>query len=219
MEQEEKNNNPSQQRIPVFYRRPFFIGNRAERKCDVTIDVTTGRCYFICRDVTTNITTCAEYLLKAVPDREESHMQISSRFTIALHIFACVDTFEDQYKVTSDFLASSINTNPVIVRKILSQLKNAGLITVARGTGGIALTRPKTDISFFDVYEAIEPVEKGDLFHFHEGPNPDCPVGRNIHALLDGKLRAIQSAMEAEMKKYTMADIHAGMQELLEKES
>ena len=44
-------------------------------------------------------------------------------------------------------------------------------------------------------------------------------MGRNIHALLDGKLGAIQSAMEAEMKKYTMADIHAGMQELLEKES
>ena len=188
-------------------------------KLDVTVDVTTRRCYFIFIDVTINITTWSEYLRQAIPAREESRMQISSRFTIALHIFACVDTFEDQYKVTSEFLASSINTNPVIIRKILSQLKNAGLITVARGTGGIALTRPKADISFFDVYEAIEPVEKGDLFHFHEGPNPDCPVGRNIHALLDGKLGAIQSAMETEMKKYTMADIHAGMQELLEKES
>ena len=189
------------------------------KKHDVIIDITTQKCYFTCRDVIINITTDAEYLRQAIPDKGENHMQISSRFTIALHIFACVDTFEDQYKVTSEFLASSINTNPVIIRKILSQLKNAGLITVARGTGGIALTRPKADISFFDVYEAIEPVEKGDLFHFHEGPNPDCPVGRNIHALLDGKLGAIQSAMETEMKKYTMADIHAGMQELLEKES
>ena len=79
-------------------------------------------------------------------------MQISSRFTIALHIFACVDTFQDKYKVTSDFLAASINTNPVIIRKILSQLKNAGLINVARGTGGITLTRPLVDITFFDVY-------------------------------------------------------------------
>ena len=142
-------------------------------------------------------------------------MQISSRFTIALHIFACVDTFQDKYKVTSDFLAASINTNPVIVRKILSQLKNAGLIHVARGTGGITPARPLAEISFFDVYEAIEPVEKGDLFHFHEEPNPECPVGRNIHGLLDGKLKAIQSAMETEMKKYTIADLHTGMQELL----
>ena len=142
-------------------------------------------------------------------------MQISSRFTIALHIFACVDTFQDKYKVTSDFLAVSINTNPVIVRKILSQLKNAGLIHAARGTGGITPARPLAEITFFDVYEAIEPVEKGDLFHFHEEPNPECPVGRNIHGLLDGKLKAIQSAMETEMKKYTMADLHTGMQELL----
>ena len=142
-------------------------------------------------------------------------MQISSRFTIALHIFACVETFKDDCKVTSDFLASSINTNPVIVRKILSQLKNAGLIQVARGTGGITVTRPLKEIRFYDVYQAIEPVENGDLFHFHENPNPSCPVGRNIHALLDDKLRAIQGAMEDEMKRYTLADLHDGMQERL----
>ena len=146
-------------------------------------------------------------------------MQISSRFTIALHIFACVDTFKEEYKVTSDFLAASINTNPVIVRKILSQLKNAGLINVARGTGGITFTRPPADITFLDVYEAIEPVENGDLFHFHESPNPKCPVGRNIHALLDGKLKDIQNAMENELKRYTLLDLQSGMAELLAKES
>ena len=142
-------------------------------------------------------------------------MQISSRFTVALHIFACVDVFKDDYKVTSDFLASSINTNPVIIRKILSQLKGAGLITVARGTGGITVNKPLEEITFFDVYQAIEPVENGSLFHFHDAPNPDCPVGRNIHALLDDKLKAIQDAMEDEMRKYTLADLRTGMKELL----
>ena len=146
-------------------------------------------------------------------------MQISSRFTIALHIFTCVETFKDDYKITSDFLASSINTNPVIIRKILSQLKNAGLIHVARGTGGITLTRQLQEISFYDVYQAIEPLEDGDLFRFHEAPNPNCPVGRNIHALLDGKLKAIQTAMEDEMRRYTIADLSAGMQDLLSKEA
>lgn len=145
-------------------------------------------------------------------------MQISSRFTVALHIFTCVDTFKDEYKVTSDFLAGSINTNPVIIRKILSQLKNAGLITVARGTGGIEPTRPLADITFYDVYRAIEPVENGDLFHFHEAPNPECPVGRNIHALLDDKLKNIQNAMEDKMKEYSIADLRLGIQELLTKE-
>ena len=146
-------------------------------------------------------------------------MQISSRFTIALHIFACVETFKDEYKVTSDFLAGSINTNPVIIRKILTQLKVADLITIARGTGGITVNRPLSEVTFYDVYQAIEPVENGDLFHFHEAPNPKCPVGRNIHALLDDKLTAIQGAMEAEMKKYTLADLREGMHDLLSKEN
>ena len=146
-------------------------------------------------------------------------MQISSRFTVALHIFTCVDTFKDDYKVTSDFLAGSINTNPVIIRRILTQLKNAGLITVARGTGGITVNRPLSKITFYDVYQAIEPVENGDLFHFHEAPNPECPVGRNIHRLLDGKLKEIQNSMEDKMKEYTLADLRAGMQEILTEES
>ena len=146
-------------------------------------------------------------------------MQISSRFTVALHIFTCVDTFKDDYKVTSDFLAGSINTNPVIIRKILTQLKNAGLITVARGTGGITVNRPLSEITFYDVYQAIEPVENGDLFHFHESPNPECPVGRNIHRLLDEKLKAIQDSMEDKMKEYTLADLWTGMREILAEEA
>ena len=88
-------------------------------------------------------------------------MQISSRFTVALHIFACVDTFKETHKLTSDFLSQSINVNPVIIRNILTQLKNAGLITVARGTGGVDTTRALSEISFYDVYLAIEPLEEG----------------------------------------------------------
>ena len=146
-------------------------------------------------------------------------MQISSRFTVALHIFTCVETFKDEHKVTSDFLAESIGTNPVIIRKILTQLQGAGLITVARGTGGILPTRELSEISFYDVYQAIEPVEGGELFRFHENPSPQCPVGRNIHALLDDKLKDIQTAMENEMKQYTIADLQTGLQDILAKEA
>ena len=146
-------------------------------------------------------------------------MQISSRFTIALHIFSCVDTFKDECKVTSDFLASSINTNPVIIRRILGQLKSAGLIEVARGTGGITPTRPLSEITFYDVYKAVDPIEDNELFHFHDNPNPECPVGRNIHRLLNDKLEAIQKAMEDEMRKYTIEDLHEGREKLLAKEA
>ncbi len=65
-------------------------------------------------------------------------MQISSRFTMAIHMFACIDTFSDQ-KMTSDFMAASIGTDPVIIRKILQHLNAAGLIEVERGAVGIQI--------------------------------------------------------------------------------
>ena len=134
-------------------------------------------------------------------------MQISSRFTMAIHIFACIDTFEKDYKITSDFLAESVNVNPVIIRKLLSQLKGAGLITVKRGSGGASIAKPLDEITFLDIYRAVECVEDGQLFHFHENPNHKCPVGRNIHSVLDDKLKQVQDAMECELGKITIKDV------------
>lgn len=134
-------------------------------------------------------------------------MQISSRFTLAIHIFACIDTFGDEYKVTSGFLAESTNVNPVIIRKILGQLKGAGLIEVARGTGGTTVAKPLEKVTFLDVYRAVECVENGNLFHFHDNPNTNCPVGKNIHHILDDKLLRVQTAMERELASITLEDL------------
>ena len=143
-------------------------------------------------------------------------MQISSRFTLAVHIFACIEVFKDDYKVTSDFLAGSTNVNPVIVRKILGQLKAAGLVEVARGSGGASIPKPLSEISFLDIYNAVECVENGELFHFHENPNTDCPVGRNIHAVLDDKLMRVQKAMETELSSITLEDIRRDTKGLID---
>ena len=133
-------------------------------------------------------------------------MQISSRFTMAIHMFACIDAFRDQ-KVTSDFMAASIGTNPVIIRKLLQQLKAAGLIEVLRGTGGVKITRPLEEITFLDIYRAVECTPNEQLFHFHENPNPACPVGRNIHKILDERLWQVQKAMEDKLAEMTLADV------------
>lgn len=142
-------------------------------------------------------------------------MQISSRFTLAVHIFACIDIFREDYKVTSDFLAASTNVNPVIVRKILGQLKAAGLVEVARGSGGASIPRPLGDISFLDIYHAVECIEHGELFHFHENPNEACPVGKNIHKVLDGRLMQVQRAMEDELSSITLEDVIEDIKRLL----
>lgn len=146
-------------------------------------------------------------------------MQISSRFTIAIHIFSCIDTFENDRKVTSDFLASSVEVNPVVIRRILLQLKNAGLVHVQRGTGGAAVARPLEEITFLDIYRAVECVEDGELFHFHEKPNIKCPVGRNIHNVLDEKLERVQKAMERELESITLADVKEDMARYLSAEA
>lgn len=143
-------------------------------------------------------------------------MQISSRFTLAVHIFACIDTFKDDHKVTSDFLAGSTNVNPVIVRNILGQLKKAGLVEVTRGSGGAAIAKPLQDISFLDIYNAVECVENGELFHFHENPNTACPVGRNIHVILDDKLIRVQKAMEDELASITLEDVMHDTKKLIQ---
>lgn len=142
-------------------------------------------------------------------------MQISSRFTIAIHMLSCMDTFQGEYKVTSDFLASSINVNPVVIRKLLSQLKEAGLIEVKRGPGGAAIAKPLEEIRFLDIYRAVDCVEENTLFHFHENPNPNCPVGRNIHNILDDKLLRVQKAMEDELASITLADVKKDLEKYL----
>ncbi|MCD7893173.1 MAG: Rrf2 family transcriptional regulator [Erysipelotrichaceae bacterium] len=133
-------------------------------------------------------------------------MQISSRFTIAVHVLTCIDTFKNE-KVTSEFLASSVQVNPVIIRKILSQLKAADIIKVQRGSGGSTIIKPLNEITFYDIYEAVECINNDELFHFHENPNQNCPVGRNIHHALDDKLQQVQTALENELKQITLQDV------------
>lgn len=142
-------------------------------------------------------------------------MQISSRFTIAVHVLIGIETFKGSCKVTSELLASSVNVNPVVIRRLLQQLKKAGLVSVVRGSGGADLKRPADEITLLDVYRAVECVEKGELFHFHENPNQLCPVGKNIHAVLDARLEKIQKAMEREMESITLQDIIMDSEKLM----
>ncbi|MCD7725629.1 MAG: Rrf2 family transcriptional regulator [Clostridiales bacterium] len=146
-------------------------------------------------------------------------MQIPSRFTIAIHIMTAIDTFQNDYKVTSDFLAGSINVNPVIIRRTMQALKGAGLIEVRRGTGGMEIARPMKQITLLDIFNAVEPLENGQLFHFHENPNTACPVGRNIHAGLDDKLFSIQAAMEDKMKSITLEEVIRDTQSFIAREN
>ena len=134
-------------------------------------------------------------------------MQISSRFTIAVHILTCADYFHDECTITSGFLALSIGVNPVVVRQVISRLKRAGLIAVVGGKEGVIPARPLEKITLYDVYLAVESVKGGKLFRFHENSNPDCPVGKNIHSALDWALDEVQSSLEEKLRGITLREI------------
>ena len=85
-------------------------------------------------------------------------MQITSRFTIAVHIITAIDYFKDHEKVTSGFLAGSVGANPVIVRNVMGNLKDAGIIDISQGKSGISLARSLDDITFYDIYKAVDSV-------------------------------------------------------------
>ena len=134
-------------------------------------------------------------------------MQITSKFTIAVHVITAIDYFKDHEKVTSNFLAGSVGANPVIVRNVMGNLKEAGIIDISQGKSGISLAKRLDDITFYDIYRAVDSISDEGLFHFHENPNANCPVGRNIHKAVDEKLLKVQQAMEAEMKQITLSDV------------
>ena len=132
-------------------------------------------------------------------------MQFSFRMPVAVQILLCIAKFDGVFKTTSTFLASSVNINPVIIRKTLGQLKAAGLVEVAAGVGGARLVKEPCEITLQEIFNAVE--EDEDLFHFQENPNPACPVGRNIHGVLGERLEDVRQHMLADFKKVTLADL------------
>ncbi len=146
-------------------------------------------------------------------------MQMTSKFTVAVHILTCIDLFGGQMRVTSDVLSGSTGVNAVIIRNVLAQLKSAGIVNTRQGSGGAHLAKALDDITLYDVYTAVECVDNDEgLFHFHENPNAQCPVGRNIHRVMDDRLYAVQAAMERELKSISLADIVADTRKIISEE-
>jgi Rrf2 family protein len=131
-------------------------------------------------------------------------MAKSSRFVVAVHVLALLAYGGEA--LTSDFLAGSVNTNPVVIRRILALLARAGLVVTQEGAkGGARLARPAKAIDLRAVFEAVE---SDGLFALHpQPPNPACPVGGSIQAALGPTLEAAEAAMQQALAKTTVADV------------
>ncbi|MBM7568560.1 Rrf2 family transcriptional regulator [Paenibacillus sacheonensis] len=133
-------------------------------------------------------------------------MQISSRFSIGVHILSLLAVNSGAH-LTSEWIAGSVGTNPVVIRRVTGQLKKAGLVEVRAGSGGATLARGLESITLLDVYRAVDAVEEGKLFHMHEQPNPNCEVGANIEHVLRLLMLKAQDAMEGVLGAVTMREL------------
>jgi Rrf2 family protein len=117
---------------------------------------------------------------------------MNGRFPIAMHIMTLLCTADDF--LSSDYMAGSINVNPVLVRKELSNLIKHQLITSREGkNGGYTLSKPASQISLASIYQAVKPDHI--LGQAKNQPNPACPIGKQINDHLKDLDNEIEQTM------------------------
>lgn len=132
-------------------------------------------------------------------------MAANSRFSMAVHVLTLIANAKEE-NVKSDFMACSVNTNPVVIRRLLCALSNANLVISQTGaTGGSKLAIDSENISLLDVYRAVE---TGTPFALHRRrPSVRCKVGKHIEAVLENLQDEVDLAVSAALSKYTLKDV------------
>jgi Rrf2 family protein len=124
---------------------------------------------------------------------------------MAVHVLAML-AYKDGDRVTSSMLASSVNTNPVIIRRLLLALQRARLVDTFKGAGaGSRLSRSPKRINLAEIYRAVENSEA--FATPKRKPNSACPVGHCIGKALDQVFGSAQLALESDLKKTTLGDL------------
>ena len=124
--------------------------------------------------------------------------------SVAVHCLIFIYEAKGKAKVTSNLLAQSTGCNPVVIRNVFSALKKAGIITVARGTGGAELCKPPSEITLYMIYQALEPDGLSSLIGIHPCEGRKCPVAQNIHLVLQEPYQKIEDAIREAMESVTL---------------
>jgi Rrf2 family protein len=132
-------------------------------------------------------------------------MAANSQFAMAVHILTMIAK-SGAANVKSECIAASVNTNAVVIRRLLGQLGQAKLVTSQTGAfGGTRLARSPEEISLCDIYKAVS---RGEVFALHgKSPNQDCPVGKNIEAILCKLQKEIDKSVGEKLGQYTLQSV------------
>ncbi len=134
-------------------------------------------------------------------------MSANSRLTLAIHTLTWLASYRDTYEfATSERIARSVKTNPVILRGLLGMMEKRHLVNVQHGSNaGWRIARNPQEITLLDVYRAVKPDK---LFSLHRTqPNQLCLIGRGIRSPLEQVYSHAQSALDIELARTTIADI------------
>jgi len=135
-----------------------------------------------------------------------------SRFRTAVHALMVI-AYVPERQATSDRIAASVATDASVVRRLLSSLRQAGLVRASEGAaGGYTLARDPSAITLADIFAAVT---ADSLFPLPDRlPNPGCSVGAHIHRALDGPLDAAGAALSQALGKTSLDDVLARIQRL-----
>ena len=124
---------------------------------------------------------------------------------MAVHILTMLARSREE-NVKSECIAASVNTNAVVIRRLLSQLNHANLVVSQTGAaGGTRLARCPNEIDLADIYKAVS---CGEVFALHpKSPSADCPVGKNIEAVLCCIQREIDQSVSETLSRHSLADV------------
>jgi Rrf2 family protein len=131
-------------------------------------------------------------------------MPLSGRFAMAVHALVLLAQSADGY--ASEYIAGSVNTHAVFLRRVLRRLAEAGIIEAREGRGGgYRLARPARAITLAEVYRVVEP--EGPLSASPAEPNHRCPVGAGMRVAFGATMSAAREAVETALSKQTVEDV------------
>jgi Rrf2 family protein len=138
-------------------------------------------------------------------------MLSSSRFVVAVHVLSLLARSVGKGPVCSHMIAESVRTNPVVIRRLMSELEKAGLIISTAGrSGGFALNKAAAEVTLADIYGAVE---DETVFRMHKlDPDAKCPVATQMRAVLAPKLRAAESALTNSLHLTSLHDVASAIQ-------
>lgn len=132
----------------------------------------------------------------------------STKYAVGIHILSLI-ALKQEDVITSDYIAGSVNTNPALVRRLMSELKKSGLIQTKTKVGVTGLMKSPEEITLFEIFKAVE--KRQDMFAIHSDTNSECPVGARIGCVLKSINHKVQSSFWEELETIHLSDILEGL--------